>query len=80
MRRYGLVDIPDEPNDIGAVSRKTGGVDGHSLPSWNYLLYINTGDYYQLYWSTKNVNVTIHTYAANHHPSTASIILTATQI
>jgi hypothetical protein len=67
-------------NGFVAVPRKTATVDGHSLPSWNYLLSINTGDYYQLYWSTTNVNVSIQTYSANYHPSTASIILTATQI
>jgi hypothetical protein len=63
-----------------AVPRKTGGVDGHALPSWNFLLDITAGDYYQFYWSTTNVGVSIHTYPANYHPSTASIVLTATQI
>lgn len=63
-----------------AVPRKTGGVDGHALPSWNFLLDITAGDYYQFYWSTTNVGVSIHTYPANYHPGTASIVLTATQI
>ena len=63
-----------------AVPRKTGNTNGHSLPSWNFLLDITAGDYFQFYWSTTNVGVSIATYAANYHPSTASIVLTATQI
>jgi hypothetical protein len=63
-----------------AVPRKTGNVEGHALPSWNFLLEITAGDYYQFYWSTTNIGVSIATYAANYHPSTASIVLTATQI
>jgi hypothetical protein len=63
-----------------AVPRKTGNIEGHALPSWNFLLDITAGDYFQFYWSTTNVGVSIATYEANYHPGTASIVLTAIEI
>jgi hypothetical protein len=63
-----------------AVPRKTGNTDGHAVPSWNYLLSINSGDYYQFYWSTTDTDVTLKYYPSNNHPSVPSLIVTATQI
>ena len=63
-----------------AVPRKTGGISGHSLPAWNFLLDINADDYIEFYWSTTNINVSLKTYSASYHPSIPSVIITATQI
>jgi len=64
-----------------SVPNKHGGVDGHSIVSWNYLLEVNANDYYEIVWSTTNHNqVTMQFYAAgNPPPSTASAIFTVTQ-
>lgn len=63
-----------------AVVAKHGGVDGHVLPSWNYLLSVVAGDYFELVWSTTSLNVSVATYAAGSPPpSTASVIATVTQ-
>lgn len=64
-----------------SIPNKHGGVDGHSIVSWNYLLEVNANDYYELVWSTTNHNqVTMQFYAAgNPPPSTASTIFTVTQ-
>lgn len=63
-----------------AVVAKHGGVNGHSLPSWNYLLNVVAGEYYELVWSATSTSVTMPFYAAGSPPpSTASAIFTVTQ-
>jgi hypothetical protein len=63
-----------------AVVAKHGGINGHALPSWNYLLDVVAGDYYELVWSATSTSVTMPFYAAGSPPpSTASAIFTVTQ-
>jgi hypothetical protein len=64
-----------------SVPNKHGGVNGHSIVAWNYLIEVNANDYYELVWSTTNhAQVTMQYYAAgNPPPSTASAIFTVTQ-
>lgn len=64
-----------------SIPNSHGGIDGHSIVSWNYLLDIVAGDYYQLIWSTTNhTKISIQFYAAGSPPpSTASVIATITQ-
>jgi len=63
-----------------AVVAKHGGVNGHALPSWNYLLDVVAGEYYELVWSATSTSVTMPFYAAGSPPpSTASAIFTVTQ-
>ena len=63
-----------------SIPNKHGGVNGHSIVSWNYLLELNSGDYYELVWSATSTQVTMEYYAAgNPPPSTASAIFTVTQ-
>jgi hypothetical protein len=62
------------------VPAKHGSFDGHTLPSWNFLLDVVAGDYYEFVWSTNNTSVYISFQAAgNPPPSTASVVLTVTQ-
>ena len=64
-----------------SIPNSHGGVDGHSIVSWNYLLSVVAGDYYELVWSTTlHTAVTMQYYAAGSPPpATASVILTVTQ-
>jgi hypothetical protein len=63
-----------------AVVAKHGGANGHVLPSWNYLLDVIAGEYYELVWSATSTAVTMPFYAAGSPPpSTASAIFTVTQ-
>jgi len=63
-----------------AVVAKHGGINGHVLPSWNYLLDVVAGEYYELVWSATSTSVTMPFYAAGSPPpSTASAIFTVTQ-
>jgi hypothetical protein len=64
-----------------SVPNKHGAVNGTALPSWNYYLMLNAGDYVQLYWASTHLSVTVQANAANSvHPSTASLIATMTKV
>jgi hypothetical protein len=78
--RLNGVDVPGSSGFIGVPS-KHGGVNGHCVASWNYLLDVVGGQYYELVWSTTNAaNVTMEFYpAGSPPPSAASVILTVTQ-
>jgi len=78
LRKNG-VDVVGSAGFVGASS-KHGGVNGHSLPSWNYLLDVIAGEYYELVWSATSTQVTMQFYpAGSPPPSTASAIFTVTQ-
>jgi len=66
---------------FASIPNSHGGTPGHSIVSWNYLLSVVAGQYYELVWSTSDAaNVTMQYYAAGSPPpSTASVILTVTQ-
>jgi hypothetical protein len=64
-----------------SIPKKHGSINGHVITSWNYLLDVVAGDYYELYWSTTDhTKVQMQFYAAGSPPpSVASVILTVTQ-
>jgi hypothetical protein len=64
-----------------SVPKRVGAVNGHVLPSWNFVVPASIGDYYEFVWSTTNTNVSIVAFAATGFaPSTASTILTVTPV
>jgi hypothetical protein len=78
LRKNGT-DVAGSAGFVAVVS-KHGGVPGHCIPSWNYLLDAVGGDYYELYWSATSTQVTMEFYpAGSPPPSTASAIFTVTQ-
>jgi hypothetical protein len=78
IRKNG-VDVAGSSGFLAVVA-KHGGVNGHTLPSWNYLLDVVAGEYYELVWSATSTSVTMPFYAAGSPPpSTASAIFTVTQ-
>ena len=78
LRKNG-VDVPGSAG-IVLVPPKHGSADGHTLPSWNFLLDVVGGDYYEFVWSTVNTSVYLSfTPAGSPPPSTASVVLTVTQ-
>jgi hypothetical protein len=78
LRRNG-VDVAGSSGFVAVVS-KHGGINGHVLPSWNYLLDVVGGEYYELVWSATSTQVTMPFIAAgNPPPSTASALFTVTQ-
>ena len=78
LRKNG-VDVAGSAGFVAVVS-KHGGINGHVLPSWNYLLDVVAGEYYELVWSATSTQVTMPFIAAGSPPpSTASAIFTVTQ-
>jgi hypothetical protein len=56
---------------------------GAALPSWNYLVQANSGDYFELCWSSTDTSVVMDYIAAGTDPArpeTPSIIVTVTQV
>jgi hypothetical protein len=64
-----------------SIPKKHGSINGHIITSWNYLLDVVAGQYYELYWSTTDhTKVQMQFYpAGSPPPSVASVILTVTQ-
>jgi len=78
LRKNG-VDVVGSAGFVAVVS-KHGGINGHVLPSWNYLLDVVAGEYYELVWSATSTQVTMPFIAGGSPPpSTASAIFTVTQ-
>lgn len=78
LRKNG-VDVPGSAGVV-LVPKKHGLFDGHTLPSWNFLLDVLAGDYYEFVWSTEDISVYMSfTPAGSPPPSTASVVLTVTQ-
>ena len=78
LRKNG-VDVPGSAGVV-LVPKKHGTFDGHVLPSWNFLLDVVGGDYYEFVWSTENTSVYLSFQpAGSPPPSTASVVLTVTQ-
>jgi hypothetical protein len=78
LRRNG-VDVDGSAGFV-AVIAKHGGDNGHALPSWNYLLNVVAGEYYELVWSATSTAVTMQYYpGGSPPPAAASAIFTVTQ-
>ena len=80
LRQNG-VDIVGSTGFVSIPARKSAsaGQEAHEIVGWNYFVSMNAGDYIEIYWSTTNATVTIHTYAASvspTRPSTASVVAT----
>ena len=66
-----------------SVPRKRAGDNGHTIIAWNYVFTVAANDYYEFFWQTDNLAVSIVTYPAGTTPttpSTPSLILTVTQV
>jgi len=75
----------DYPGSTGfiAVPSSHGGIDGHIIAGWNYVLSINAGDYIQFYWGAEATTVSLQYYASATNPTrpdTVSLIVTAVQV
>lgn len=66
-----------------SVPGKHAGEDGHSITGWNFVFTVAANDYYEFLWQTDNLGISIATYPGGTNPttpSTASIVLTVTQV
>jgi hypothetical protein len=56
---------------------------GKTIAAWNYLIQANSGDYFQLYWSSTDTGLEVLYAAAGTNPTrpvTPSVIVTVTQV
>jgi hypothetical protein len=71
LRKNGA-DVAGSAGFVAVVSSH-GGIPGHCIPSWNYLLDAVGGDYYELYWSATSLDVSMQFYPAGSPPPCNSI-------
>jgi hypothetical protein len=73
--RVNGVDIPDSNTKL----QLTGSSSSEMVAAWNFVLPMNAGDYFELYWAADHVDVIIKAEAANSFsPAIPPVILTAT--
>jgi hypothetical protein len=81
--RLNGTDVVGSAGFVQVPKRKSAGTgnEGHVVVSWNYLLSVVAGQYYELMWSTTDhTHITMQFYAGGSPPpSAASVILTVTQ-
>jgi hypothetical protein len=84
LRKNGETTPFDVSSSAGFVSVPSshGGTPGHCIAAWNYFVQANSGDYFQLVWSTTLASrVEMEYYAAGSPPpAAASAILTVNQV
>jgi hypothetical protein len=81
--RLNGTDVAGSAGFVQVPKRKAAGAgnEGHVVVSWNYLLSVVAGQYYELMWSTTDhTHITMQFYAGGSPPpAAASVILTVTQ-
>ena len=68
---------------IVSVPSSHGGIDGGIIASWNFIVSVTAGDYYEFMWTANSTSVSLKYYPEGTTPatpSTASIILTAQEV
>lgn len=72
---WARVNGADVSHSAGRVAIQ--GTSAETIASWNYLLDLNSGDYFELMWATSDINVEILQEAATAFaPAVPSVILT----
>ena len=73
--RVNGVDIPDSNTKI----QLTGSGSSELVAAWNFVLPMNAGDYFELYWAADHADVILKAAASNaFSPAIPPVILTAT--
>lgn len=68
-------------NSIVSVPGKHSGVNGHLLPSWNYMITMAAGDSLSIWYRSSDTDISIQTLSSfDGVPVTPSVILTAQQV
>lgn len=69
-------------NSIITIHSTHGGVKGHNIAAWDFMVNVNIGDSYQLCWSGNNAAIAVETIPspAGTIPVSPSVILSVTQV
>ena len=75
---WGALNGTKLANTGGAVTVNTN--SPYVIAAWNYILTVNAGDYFEMYWLADNENIVMEAEQPNLHPGIPSVILTAQQV
>lgn len=79
LRKNGI----DEIYSAGEVSAGVGDFNSRQLPSWNFMIYLDAGDYVELMWSSTNPNTYINSNGPQtlpDRPGVPSVAITIVQV
>lgn len=88
LRKNGTIASGASSDVVGstglvAIPSTHGGVNGHTIAGWNFVMTLNSGDYLEFFWSATSTSVSLQhfpVYSTPTRPSTASLVLTVTQV
>lgn len=83
LRKGGVDNVVGSNGLVGVPARKSANEPAHIIAGWNFVFSVMAGDYYEFMWSSNSTNVSIQTYPVSTvptRPSTASLVLTVTQV
>lgn len=66
--RLNGTDIDNSAGLVTVPARKSASIFGYAIAAWNYVLSINSNDYFELMWATNSTLVTIPATAAQTSP------------
>ncbi len=81
--RIDGVDVPLSATQITVPARKSAGVFGYAVASWNIFLDMTAGQYAQIMWLPASTTVTLEALgssASPAYPSIPSVIATVSQV
>jgi hypothetical protein len=81
--RINGIDVANSATQITVPARKSAGIFGYAVASWNIFLNMNDGDYVQIIWLPTSTSVTVEALPASitpAHPSIPSVIATMNQV
>jgi hypothetical protein len=71
----------DVVESTGSIGMDGGAAASRRVPSWNYVLTVNAGDYLQVMWAATDTHIRLLSAPASApYPAIPSVILTATQV
>lgn len=76
-------DIPNSATQITVPARKSAGIFGYAVASWNIFLDMNAGDYAQIVWLPEIATMTLEHLPASvspAYPAIPSVIATMNQV
>lgn len=81
--RVNGVDVPNSATQITVPARKSAGIFGYGVASWNIFLDMNAGDYAQIVWLPTIATLTIEALPSSvspDYPAIPSVIATMNQV
>ena len=76
-------DVPNSATQVTVPARKSAGIFGYGVASWNIFLDMNAGDYAQIVWLPEIVTLTLEALPSSvspAYPSIPSVIATMNQV